>query len=158
MADRKENELTKANNFDYVRALDSNGNSIQISKSDLVSVLEGLLPIVSETKNGFIRKGNLSTYIVDNANLLRANVSSDNILVFTKQCICVLIFFSHSNRIAQKIVGNLDISVYYDNENHYIYIQGIQTDSEVSLFYTSQKVNKEIKIAQADVSSLIKLL
>ena len=45
MADRKENELTKANNFAYVRALDSNGNSIQISKSDLVSVLEGLLPI-----------------------------------------------------------------------------------------------------------------
>ena len=45
MADRKENELTKANDFAYVRALDSNGNSIQISKSDLVSVLEGLLPI-----------------------------------------------------------------------------------------------------------------
>ena len=45
MADRKENELTKANNFEYVRALDSNGNSIKISKSDLVSVLEGLLPI-----------------------------------------------------------------------------------------------------------------
>ena len=43
MADRKENELTKANNFDYVRALDSNGNSIQISKSDLVSVLEELI-------------------------------------------------------------------------------------------------------------------
>ena len=43
MADRKENELTKANNFAYVRALDSNGNSIQISKSDLVSVLEGLI-------------------------------------------------------------------------------------------------------------------
>ena len=45
MADRKENELTKANNFAYVRALDSNGNSIQISKSDLVSVLEELLPL-----------------------------------------------------------------------------------------------------------------
>ena len=45
MADRKENELTKASNFDYVRALDANGNSIQISKADLVSVLEGLLPI-----------------------------------------------------------------------------------------------------------------
>lgn len=158
MADRKENELKKENNFEYVRALDSNGNSIQISKSDLVSVLEGLMPIVSETKNGFIRKGNLSTYIVDNANLLRADVSSDNILVFTKKCICVLIFFSYSNRIAQKIVGDLDISVYYDNENHYIYIQGIQTGSEVSLFYTSQKVNKDIKITQANVSSLIKLL
>ena len=43
MADKKENELTSANNFEYVRALGSNGNSIRISKSDLVSVLEGLL-------------------------------------------------------------------------------------------------------------------
>ena len=47
MADRKENELTKASNFGYVRALDANGNSIQISKEDLVSVLEGLLPLES---------------------------------------------------------------------------------------------------------------
>ena len=45
MADRKENELKKANNFAYVRALDSNGDSIQISKSGLVSVLEELFPI-----------------------------------------------------------------------------------------------------------------
>lgn len=43
MADKKENELTSANNFKWVRALDSNGNSIRISKSDLVSVLEGLI-------------------------------------------------------------------------------------------------------------------
>ena len=53
MADRKENELTKANNFAYVRALDSNGNSIQISKSDLVSVLGGLLPEASYNTSGF---------------------------------------------------------------------------------------------------------
>ena len=54
MADRKENELTKANNFEYVRALDSNGNSIQISKSDLVSVLEGLLPVVTTSNKGLM--------------------------------------------------------------------------------------------------------
>ena len=54
MADRKENELTKANNFDYVRALDSNGNSIKISKSDLVSVLEGLIGTVNESRDGLM--------------------------------------------------------------------------------------------------------
>ena len=54
MADRKENELTKANNFEYVRALDSNGNSIQISKSDLVSVLGGLLPLATSTNKGLM--------------------------------------------------------------------------------------------------------
>lgn len=54
MADRKENELTKANNFEYVRALDANGNSIQISKADLVSVLEGLLPVVTTSNKGLM--------------------------------------------------------------------------------------------------------
>ena len=122
------------------------------------SELEGLLPIVSETKNGFIRKGNLSTYIVNNANLLRANVSSDNILVFTKQCICVLIFFSFSNRIAQKIVGTLDISVYYDNVGHNIYIQGIESGSEVSVLFTSQKFNKNIMLSNEDISSYEQIL
>ena len=56
MADRKENELTKANNFAYVRALDSNGNSIQISKSDLVSVLEELIGTATNSKSGLMSK------------------------------------------------------------------------------------------------------
>lgn len=54
MADKKENELTSANNFEWVRALDANGNSIRISKSDLVSVLEGLFPQASLTRNGIM--------------------------------------------------------------------------------------------------------
>lgn len=43
MADKKENELTSKSDFAYVRALDSAGNSIRISKADLVSVVEGLM-------------------------------------------------------------------------------------------------------------------
>ena len=65
MADRKENELTKANDFAYVRALDSNGNSIQISKSDLVSVLEGLLPEATKDKKGLMPI-NFSKFLIDN--------------------------------------------------------------------------------------------
>lgn len=57
MADKKENELTRANNFEWVRALDSNGNSIRISKSDLVSVLEGLLETASLTSKGLSAEG-----------------------------------------------------------------------------------------------------
>lgn len=56
MADKKENELTSANNFEWVRALDSKGNSIRISKSDLVSVLEGLMSVATETNNGLLNK------------------------------------------------------------------------------------------------------
>ena len=45
MGDVKESALTQKSDCKWVRALDANGNSIQISKADLVSVLEGLLPI-----------------------------------------------------------------------------------------------------------------
>ena len=62
MADRKENELTKANNFEYVRALDSNGNSIQISKSDLVSVLEELLGFPFSQKGDFKKGDNVDNF------------------------------------------------------------------------------------------------
>lgn len=43
MADVKESALSTASDCAYVRALDSNGNSIRISKADLASVVGGLL-------------------------------------------------------------------------------------------------------------------
>ena len=45
MADLKENELPKQTNCEWVRALDANGNSIQINKKDLASVLGELIGI-----------------------------------------------------------------------------------------------------------------
>lgn len=44
MADVKESALTQQSDCKWVRALDSNGNSIKISKEDLASVVGGLLP------------------------------------------------------------------------------------------------------------------
>lgn len=43
MADVKESALSTASDCAYVRALDSNGNSIRISKADLASVVGELL-------------------------------------------------------------------------------------------------------------------
>lgn len=43
MADKREDQLTTASDMAYVRALDSNGNSIRISKADLASVVAGLI-------------------------------------------------------------------------------------------------------------------
>lgn len=54
MADKKENELTSESDFAYVRALDSAGNSIRISKADLVSVVEGLMPGASVYSKGLM--------------------------------------------------------------------------------------------------------
>ena len=54
MADKQESALTQQSDCKWVRALDSNGNSILISKEDLASVVGELLPIVSNEKNGLV--------------------------------------------------------------------------------------------------------
>ena len=56
MADLKENELPKQTNCEWVRALDANGNSIQINKKDLASVLGELIGIASPSKDGLMSK------------------------------------------------------------------------------------------------------
>lgn len=45
MADVKESALSAKSDFAYVRALDSSGNSIRISKSDLTSVIGNVIGI-----------------------------------------------------------------------------------------------------------------
>lgn len=47
MADVKESAMAQKNDCKWVRALDSNGNSILISKEDLASVVGELLPVVN---------------------------------------------------------------------------------------------------------------
>lgn len=64
MGDVKESALSTANDFAYVRALDSNGNSIRISKADLTSVLEGLLPVANINNRGLMDKGTISSILV----------------------------------------------------------------------------------------------
>lgn len=59
MADIKENEMSTASDCAYVRALDSNGNSIRISKADLASVVGGLLPNSSIENKGLLIQGEL---------------------------------------------------------------------------------------------------
>ena len=44
MADRKEKDLTKVSDAAYIRALDSNGNPVLISKADLAQVAAELMP------------------------------------------------------------------------------------------------------------------
>lgn len=49
-----ENELPKKSTVEYVRGLDANGNPILINKSDLASVVGGLLPVADASKNGLM--------------------------------------------------------------------------------------------------------
>ena len=54
MADVKESAMSQKNDCKWVRALDSNGNSILISKEDLASVVGGLIGTVTPDKNGLM--------------------------------------------------------------------------------------------------------
>ena len=142
MADRKENELTKANNFEYVRALDSNGNSIQISKSDLVSVLEGLMPTVSETKNGFIRKGSLCRFVLSDSQeyIKIRGISSCSLLISKNQGGLIFVsFYGYGKTLVEKIAGTPDTPMHYDKTNHILYIGG-NRNAEYYIFDISQSL------------------
>lgn len=56
MADVKESAMAQKNDCKWVRALDSNGNSILISKEDLASVVGGLIGAATSTKDGLATK------------------------------------------------------------------------------------------------------
>lgn len=56
MADMKESALTQQSDCKWVRALDSNGNSILISKEDLASVVGGLIGVILGCGASFVIK------------------------------------------------------------------------------------------------------
>ncbi len=49
-----EGAMPTKNDFEYVRALDDQGNPIRISKADVAKVVEELLPVFGNNKNGFV--------------------------------------------------------------------------------------------------------
>ena len=57
MADKQESALTQQSDCKWVRALDSNGNSILISKEDLASVVGELIGVATDDKDGLMPKG-----------------------------------------------------------------------------------------------------
>lgn len=75
MGDLKESALTQKNDCKWVRALDSNGNSILISKEDLASVVGGLLPVVSEKSAGLA-----PTTLYENNTMISTNKSLDDVI------------------------------------------------------------------------------
>lgn len=77
MADVKESAMSQKNDCKWVRALDSNGNSILISKEDLASVVGGLLPVSTQAKNGLLAK-EYSYYRGNYSNGLKIDFSKVN--------------------------------------------------------------------------------
>lgn len=101
MADKREDQLTTASDMAYVRALDSNGNSIRISKADLASVVAELIGTATLSKNGLMPKNLLPTKFID-----LHNVDSLKIGQLNNRGQCLLIASSHpyTNRVSVYLV------------------------------------------------------
>lgn len=54
--DKREKELTTANDCEWIRALDSNGNGIKISKVSLVELIRANMPVATNLDNGLFNR------------------------------------------------------------------------------------------------------
>ncbi len=56
MADKKEHDLTLASDCGWIRAIDSNGKSVKIDKSDFIELIRSNLPAATSEKKGLMDK------------------------------------------------------------------------------------------------------
>lgn len=142
MADKKENELTSANNFEWVRALDSNGNSIRISKSDLVSVLEGLIGIATTDKNGLL-SANDKAFLYQKINGAYAVKIVDlSALGLWNTEFCKIIYFN----TAATVWGEIDIIFSYRDNNPIVKAKLIAGSSEsINIYLIGSSVYVKLK-------------
>lgn len=104
--------------------------------------LEGLLPTVSETKNGFIKKGSLCRFVIlDSQKYIKIeNISSCSLLISKNQGGLIFVsFYGYGKTLAEKIAGDPDIQIYYNKTNHILYIGG-KDKSEYCIFDISQSL------------------
>ena len=62
MADKKEKDLTKVSDAAYIRALDSNGNPVLISKADLAQVAAELIGTATTVRDGLMPGSQYMSY------------------------------------------------------------------------------------------------
>ena len=77
--DTYEDQLPQKTDVTWIRGLDASGNPILISKQSLVSVAEGLLPEVTNTKKGVVPSRYYElNYYSDNKDVYKNNTSVNN--------------------------------------------------------------------------------
>ena len=106
------------------------------------SELEGLMPTVSETKNGFIKKGNLCRFVISDIQkyIKIEGITSCSLLISKNQGGLIFVsFYSYGNTRVEKIAGDPDTPMYYNKTNHTLYIGGNSYD-EYCIFDISQSL------------------
>lgn len=132
-----ENELPKKSTVEYVRGLDANGNPILINKSDLASVVGGLIGLVTSSKAGLCdtiiyktsakntTKTTAGYTIIANAGnicvgaIFYTGSRQDNVMFYTG--IITICHFDSIVKIQKtRLVGDREIDIYYklDSSNN----------------------------------------
>lgn len=152
----KESALTQQSDCQWVRALDSNGNSILISKEDLASVVGELLPVASPSQKGLM---SANIYKTSTAHTLPPNkkvriISRDKyvetILEFVGRSVFeefVHLIIKHANQqvnIEKGAYNNapderIEYKFYYDSSS--VYIITPSNNSTIRLVGTTNKDN-----------------
>lgn len=118
-----------------------------------------LIGTATAEKNGLVRAGNLSKYIIkDNQKYIKlSTITSCSFLVTKNQGgMAFFSFFAYGKTSAQKIVNvNFNISAYYDNTNHILYISA-DNDSELYILDFSQTLR--FSYTNEDPTSYTKIL
>lgn len=147
-----ENELPKKSTVEYVRGLDANGNPILINKSDLASVVGGLMAhsIVNKTYTN-TQSAQTVTFKISGltVGILMANTSNN-----TKP---VVLFYSakgagitYNNSISN--TENPDVKIGYKSGENYIYVEctggGVAARTFNIIIHETYDVSKDIDIQQ----------
>ena len=154
MADVKESAMSQKNDCKWVRALDSNGNSILISKEDLASVVGGLLGIADKNKNGLLSKNiyasKFRSISVDNSKIVSFYVPR-----YTRGVINVLavstqnnIFYKEFKFIVDMNTG--DIRYKIESQDAMIYMK-LSDRSTVNYYYQYAEILADGQIVDAAV-------
>ena len=162
MADRIEANLPKQNDAAYIRALDSNGNPILISKADLAQVAAELIGTASVTKDGLmsasIMKNIAGSYFIDTGKLY--SVDGDSCAIFNAygwSANTIIMFVFGTSPSYKAIVGPLNsyhFSVYKDDEKFYI---KSNQNTSFTLQCIAAASNVTVKESDVDVSTLTKV-
>ena len=145
MADKKEKDLTKVSDAAYIRALDSNGNPVLISKADLAQVAAELIKQLGRRD---LSPNKTYRLTVQYAVLFWVNGFSANNIVG---------FIGGNARQFKSLVGPLDGSHYKVYKDDYYFYIKTDVNTGLTLCPFGYFGDLEIEETDVDVSGLVLL-
>lgn len=145
MADKKEKDLTKVSDAAYIRALDSNGNPVLISKADLAQVAAEL---IKQLGTRDLSPNKTYRLTVQYAVLFWVNGFSANNIVG---------FAGGNARQFKSLVGPLDGSHYKVYKDDYYFYIKTDVNTGLTLCPFGYFGDLEIEETDVDVSGLVLL-